>query len=59
MVHAVVPGLCLAGPERIAQAAADAVRKTNSAVKQFQRAKGLEVDGQVGPGTWAAVRGTT
>lgn len=34
-------------------------KKTESAVKQFQGAKGLEVDGQVGPDTWAALRGTT
>ncbi|MEE1758943.1 serine/threonine-protein kinase [Streptomyces sp. SP18BB07] len=34
-------------------------KDTESAVKQFQSAKGLEVDGQVGPNTWAALRGTT
>ncbi|MEU0025208.1 protein kinase [Streptomyces sp. NPDC006335] len=32
---------------------------TRSAVKQFQSAKGLEVDGQVGPNTWAALRSST
>ncbi|MBD0839221.1 serine/threonine-protein kinase [Streptomyces sp. TRM68416] len=32
---------------------------TLAAVKQFQTAKGLEVDGQVGPQTWAALRSTT
>ncbi|MER6286335.1 serine/threonine-protein kinase [Streptomyces sviceus] len=34
-------------------------RDTQSAVKQFQSAKGLEVDGQVGPNTWAALRSST
>ncbi|QFQ99896.1 protein kinase [Streptomyces phaeolivaceus] len=34
-------------------------KNTESAVKRFQRAKGLEVDGQVGPNTWAALRATT
>ncbi|MGW0840341.1 protein kinase domain-containing protein [Streptomyces sp. NPDC002787] len=34
-------------------------KDTESAVRQFQSAKGLEVDGQVGPNTWAALRGTT
>ncbi|KUL39754.1 serine/threonine-protein kinase [Streptomyces regalis] len=34
-------------------------RDTESAVKQFQSAKGLEVDGQVGPNTWAALRSST
>jgi hypothetical protein len=34
-------------------------KNTESAVRQFQSAKGLEVDGQVGPDTWAALRGTT
>ncbi|MFI7411217.1 protein kinase [Streptomyces sp. NPDC049627] len=34
-------------------------RATESAVKQFQSAKGLEVDGQVGPNTWAALRSST
>ncbi|MFF9777180.1 protein kinase [Streptomyces sp. NPDC013978] len=34
-------------------------KDTESAVKQFQSAKGLEVDGQVGPNTWAALRATT
>lgn len=34
-------------------------KDTESAVKQFQSAKGLEVDGQVGPNTWAALRSST
>ncbi|KUM88943.1 serine/threonine-protein kinase [Streptomyces pseudovenezuelae] len=34
-------------------------RDTQAAVKQFQSAKGLEVDGQVGPHTWAALRSST
>jgi peptidoglycan hydrolase-like protein with peptidoglycan-binding domain len=34
-------------------------KDTQSAVKQFQSAKGLEVDGQVGPNTWAALRSST
>ncbi|MFF1303054.1 protein kinase [Streptomyces sp. NPDC058307] len=34
-------------------------KDTRSAVKQFQSAKGLEVDGQVGPNTWAALRSST
>ncbi|SFN24302.1 Serine/threonine protein kinase [Streptomyces sp. cf124] len=34
-------------------------KDTESAVEQFQAAKRLEVDGQVGPDTWAALRGTT
>jgi peptidoglycan hydrolase-like protein with peptidoglycan-binding domain len=34
-------------------------KDTRSAVKQFQNAKGLEVDGQVGPNTWAALRSST
>ncbi|MEU6353949.1 serine/threonine-protein kinase [Streptomyces sp. NPDC047072] len=34
-------------------------RDTETAVKQFQTAKGLEVDGQVGPNTWAALRSST
>ncbi|WP_020118641.1 serine/threonine-protein kinase [Streptomyces canus] len=34
-------------------------KDTQSAVKQFQSAKGLEVDGQVGPHTWAALRSST
>ncbi|MFG1669793.1 protein kinase [Streptomyces sp. Y7] len=32
---------------------------TQAAVKQFQGAKGLEVDGEVGPNTWAALRSST
>ncbi|MFJ8634427.1 protein kinase [Streptomyces sp. NPDC093568] len=32
---------------------------TLAAVKQFQSAKGLEVDGEVGPNTWAALRSST
>ncbi|MEV7883297.1 protein kinase domain-containing protein [Streptomyces sp. NPDC002817] len=32
---------------------------TLAAVKQFQGAKGLEVDGKVGPQTWAALRSST
>jgi len=34
-------------------------KDTQTAVKQFQSAKGLEVDGQVGPNTWAALRSST
>jgi eukaryotic-like serine/threonine-protein kinase len=34
-------------------------KDTQSAVKQFQSTKGLEVDGQVGPHTWAALRSST
>ncbi|MDH6586762.1 putative Ser/Thr protein kinase [Streptomyces sp. SAI-133] len=34
-------------------------RDTQAAVKQFQGAKGLEVDGQVGPNTWAALRSSS
>ncbi|WP_030317098.1 serine/threonine-protein kinase [Streptomyces sp. NRRL B-3229] len=34
-------------------------KDTRTAVKQFQSAKGLEVDGQVGPYTWAALRSST
>jgi len=34
-------------------------KDTASAVKAFQSDKGLEVDGQVGPNTWAALRGST
>ena len=34
-------------------------KDTKSAVKQFQSARGLEVDGQVGPNTWAALRSST
>jgi hypothetical protein len=30
---------------------------TESAVKSFQKARGLQVDGKVGPGTWAALGG--
>jgi len=33
-------------------------KDTASAVKAFQSDKGLEVDGQVGPNTWAALRGS-
>ncbi|KUO21578.1 serine/threonine-protein kinase [Streptomyces dysideae] len=32
---------------------------TLKAVKQFQSAKGLDVDGDVGPNTWAALRSST
>ncbi|MPY63743.1 serine/threonine-protein kinase [Streptomyces spongiae] len=32
---------------------------TLSAVKQFQGAKGLDVDGEVGPNTWGALRSST
>jgi peptidoglycan hydrolase-like protein with peptidoglycan-binding domain len=32
---------------------------TLAAVKRFQGAKGLAVDGEVGPDTWAALRGPT
>lgn len=32
---------------------------TLSAVKQFQGAKGLDVDGEVGPNTWATLRSST
>ncbi|MCX5050534.1 serine/threonine-protein kinase [Streptomyces sp. NBC_00474] len=32
---------------------------TLAAVKQFQRDKGLAVDGEVGPNTWAALRSST
>ncbi|MFF7642287.1 protein kinase [Streptomyces canus] len=34
-------------------------KDTQSAVKQFQSAKALELDGQVGPNTWAALRSST
>ncbi|MCX5603894.1 serine/threonine-protein kinase [Streptomyces phaeochromogenes] len=34
-------------------------KDTASAVKAFQSDKGLEVDGQVGPNTWASLRGST
>ncbi|TPQ21832.1 protein kinase domain-containing protein [Streptomyces sporangiiformans] len=34
-------------------------KDTVSAVKQFQRGKGLDVDGIVGPNTWAALRSST
>ncbi|WP_399099092.1 peptidoglycan-binding protein [Streptomyces sp. 11x1] len=34
-------------------------KDTESAVKRFQTAKGPEIDGQVGPDTWAALRATT
>ncbi|MEU6911974.1 serine/threonine-protein kinase [Streptomyces olindensis] len=33
-------------------------KDTAAAVRAFQRDKGLEVDGQVGPKTWAALRGS-
>ncbi|WP_143589959.1 peptidoglycan-binding domain-containing protein, partial [Streptomyces africanus] len=32
---------------------------TATAVRGFQRAKGLEPDGKVGPRTWAALRSST
>ncbi|MEJ8670760.1 peptidoglycan-binding domain-containing protein [Streptomyces sp. Marseille-Q5077] len=32
---------------------------TESAVRLFQSDKGLEVDGEVGPNTWAALRSST
>jgi peptidoglycan hydrolase-like protein with peptidoglycan-binding domain len=32
---------------------------TQAGVKAFQTAKGLQVDGQVGPLTWAALRSTS
>ncbi|MDG4860996.1 protein kinase [Streptomyces sp. T-3] len=34
-------------------------KDTTSAVKRFQTDKGLEVDGEVGPNTWAALRSST
>ncbi|MEU6377685.1 serine/threonine-protein kinase [Streptomyces sp. NPDC046909] len=34
-------------------------KDTLAAVKQFQTAKGLEVDGEVGPKTWAALRSSS
>ncbi|MET7292135.1 serine/threonine-protein kinase [Streptomyces griseoloalbus] len=34
-------------------------KDTASAVRRFQRDKGLDVDGDVGPKTWAALRGST
>jgi predicted Ser/Thr protein kinase len=34
-------------------------KDTLTAVKSFQSAKGLEVDGDVGPNTWAALRSST
>ncbi|WP_199552574.1 peptidoglycan-binding protein, partial [Streptomyces sp. N35] len=32
---------------------------TRTAVKRFQTTKGLDVDGRVGPNTWAALRSST